>query len=116
MKFQTKYIPSLKKEVQFSIGQNAEDNFTIIDNSEPNDIWFHLADYSSSHVVAQIPDIKLDKKQKRQIITQGAVICKENSKSKSKKGVSIIYSEIQNVTKSTPIGTVSVSEQKITII
>jgi len=72
MKFQTKYIPSLKKEVQFSIGQNAEDNFTIIDNSEPNDIWFHLADDSSSHVVAQIPDIKLDKKQKRQIITPKA--------------------------------------------
>ena len=116
MKVQTRYIPSLKKEVQFTIGQDAEDNFTIIDNSEPNDIWFHLADESSAHVIAKIPDIKLDKKQKRQIITQGAVICKENSKSKSKKGVSIIYAEIQNVSKSTPIGTVIVNNKKTIVI
>ena len=81
MKIEKKHIPSLKQDIDFNIGQNAQDNFDIIDISQPTDIWFHLQGTSSCHVIAIIPEnMKLDKKQKKQIITQGALICKQNSK------------------------------------
>tara|TARA_B100000900_G_C20270121_1_gene589658 strand:+ start:203 stop:556 length:354 start_codon:yes stop_codon:yes gene_type:complete len=117
MKLETKYIASLNDTVEFKIGQNSQDNFDIIDSSNPNDIWFHLYGESSCHVIATInPEIKLDKKQKRQIITQGALLCKQNSRHKSAKNVNIIYTEIKNIEKTETIGTVQVNEQKSILI
>ena len=117
MKLETKYIASLKDSINFKIGQDAQDNFDIIDSSNPNDIWFHLYGESSCHVIASInPEIKLDKKQKRQIITQGALLCKQNSRHKSAKNVNIIYTEIKNIEKTEIVGTVHVNEQKSILI
>lgn len=117
MKLETKYIASLKDSINFKIGQNSQDNFDIIDDSEPNDLWFHLYGESSCHVIAIInPEIKLDKKQKRQIITQGALLCKQNSRHKSAKNVNIIYTEIKNIEKTEIVGTVHVNEQKSILI
>lgn len=117
MKLESKYIASLKDSIDFKIGQNSQDNFDIIDSSNPNDIWFHLYGESSCHVIASInPEIKLDKKQKRQIITQGALLCKQNSKHKSSKNVNIIYTEIKNIEKTEIVGTVHVNEQKSILI
>ena len=77
MKTELKFISALNSSIEFKIGQNAQDNFDIIDESNPNDLWFHLYGESSCHVIAMIdPEVKLDKKQKRQIITQGALLCK----------------------------------------
>ena len=117
MKLETKYIASLKDSIDFKIGQNSQDNFDIIDISNPNDLWFHLYGESSCHVIATIkPEVKLDKKQKRQIITQGALLCKQNSRHKSAKNVNIIYTEIKNIEKTETIGTVQVNEQKSILI
>ena len=117
MKTETKFIQSLNNTVDFKIGQSAQDNFDIIDNSEPNDLWFHLYGESSCHVIASInTEIKLDKKQKRQIITQGALLCKQYSRHKSSKNVNIIYTEIKNIEKTETIGTVQVNEQKSILI
>tara|TARA_Y100001970_G_C14212427_1_gene847691 strand:- start:2024 stop:2377 length:354 start_codon:yes stop_codon:yes gene_type:complete len=113
MKTETKFIPSLNDTVEFKIGQNAQDNFDIIDASNPNDLWFHLYGESSCHVIASMnSEIKLDKKQKRQIITQGALLCKQNSRHKSSKDVNIIYTEIKNIEKTETIGSVHVNSQK----
>ena len=81
MKIKLRDIPALQQEIVYKIGENSKDNFVIIDNSLPTDLWFHIEGCSSCHVIASIPqDIKLDKKQLRQIIKQGALVCKENSK------------------------------------
>lgn len=113
MKTETKFIPSLNDTVEFKIGQNAQDNFDIIDASNPNDLWFHLYGESSCHVIASMnSEIKLDKKQKRQIITQGALLCKQNSRHKSSKDVNIIYTEIKNIEKTETLGSVHVNSQK----
>lgn len=117
MKIETKFIQSLNNTIDFKIGQSAQDNFDIIDVSEPNDLWFHLYGESSCHVIASInTEIKLDKKQKRQIITQGALLCKQYSRHKSAKNVNIIYTEIKNIEKTETIGTVQVNEQKSILI
>lgn len=39
---------------QILIGNNDKENWEIIDNSEPDDLWFHLLDYPSCHIVAQL--------------------------------------------------------------
>jgi predicted ribosome quality control (RQC) complex YloA/Tae2 family protein len=114
----TRYIPSVKETIVYKKGRDAQDNFDLIDASKDNDIWFHIHGDSSAHVVASINDldISLDKKQLRDIIKQGAVICKEQSSYKSDKNVPIVYTRIKDVEKSTPVGTVSIYNGKIVTI
>jgi len=118
MKMFTRYIPSVKKTIVYKKGRDAQDNFDLIDASKDNDIWFHIHGDSSAHVVASINDldISLDKKQLRDIIKQGAVICKEQSIYKSSNNVPIVYTRIKYVQKSTPVGTVSIYNGKIVTI
>ena len=35
------------------IGKNKNENIKIIQSSEPDDLWFHLKDYPSCHIVVQ---------------------------------------------------------------
>lgn len=113
MKIENRLIAALNQEIEFKIGQNANDNFDIIDSSNPSDLWFHLSGESSSHVIASLPfNQKLDKKQKRQIITQGALLCKQHSKHKSLPKTNIIYTEIKNIEKTNIPGSVNVTNQK----
>ena len=113
MKTELRLIPALNYEIQFIVGTDAQDNFDIIDASDPTDIWFHLSGHSSCHVIAKMPiDITLDKKQKLQIIKQGALLCKQNSKHKSEKNVDVIYTALSNITKTKIIGQVETTNVK----
>ena len=113
MKTELRHIPALNCEIQFLVGTDAQDNFNIIDASEPTDMWFHLHGHSSCHVIAKMPqDIALDKKQKLQIIKQGALICKQNSKRKSEQNVDVIYTALSNITKTKIIGQVETTNVK----
>ena len=113
MRIESRYIQSLNRESPYLVGTNAQDNFDIIDESDDSDLWFHLSGHSSCHVIAKIPqDITLDKKQKLQIIKQGALICKQNSKYKSEINLQIIYTSIANVVKGNVIGQVDASNVK----
>tara|TARA_B100001758_G_C18214867_1_gene507091 strand:- start:379 stop:732 length:354 start_codon:yes stop_codon:yes gene_type:complete len=100
MIIESKFIPNLNTDIEFFIGQNAKDNFEVIDSAEPNDIWFHVKDHSSSHVIAHLPEEQeFNKKQLRYIIKQGAILCKQHSKFKSSKNINIIYTNVENITK-----------------
>ena len=113
MKTELRHIPALNCEIQYLVGTDAQDNFDIIDTSDPTDMWFHLSGHSSCHVIAKMPqDIALDKKQKLQIIKQGALICKQNSKRKSEQNVDIIYTAVSNITKTKIIGQVETTNVK----
>ena len=111
------FIPSIQTNVDYSIGKNAKHNFEIIDSSDDNDIWFHVANESSSHIIAHIPaDMKLNKKQLRQILTQGAVLCKSHSRYKSQKNIEIIYTHIKNIEKLQTPGSVNSKNTKSIVI
>lgn len=107
------YIPKLKLNITFYVGKNAQENFDIIDMANENDLWFHLNDYASCHVVGVINHLRLNKKELSYIIKQGAILCKNNSKYKSEKKISIIYTNISNVIKTKIIGNVSLSKTKL---
>jgi len=114
MKCETKYIAPLGIDIQFKIGKDAKDNFIVIDSSNLNDIWFHIQDNSSCHVVASIPeDIEFDKKQLSYIIKQGAILCKQYSRYKSQKNVNITYTYIKNIEKTNIPGMVTINNNKI---
>ena len=117
MKQITRYIDSVKADVMFTIGGNAQENFDIIDASKPNDLWFHLDGLPSEHIVASIPEeLTIDKKQLFKIATQGAVLCKQYSKYASQKNLPIIYTRIKDILKTEKIGCVIAQNQKIIVI
>lgn len=115
--FNTIFIPSILKDIPYSIGKNAEHNSEIISLSSPDDLWFHLDNYPSAHVILHIPDgILLNKKNKHKIIVQGAVLCKANSNKKSDKNVCISYAPIKHVHLTDIPGQVTLSEKKTILI
>ena len=79
------YIPKIKLNIKFLVGKNANDNFNIIDQSDENDLWFHINDAPSCHVIACIHQYNINKKNLKYVIKQGGIICKKHSKYKSKK-------------------------------
>jgi predicted ribosome quality control (RQC) complex YloA/Tae2 family protein len=106
---------NLNDELIYIVGENAQDNWNLIDASSQNDLWFHLENHPSSHVVLKMPNIKnAEKKISKQSIIHCAVECKNYSKLKNTKKVSVIYTEIKNVTKADKPG--SVYTKKIRVI
>jgi predicted ribosome quality control (RQC) complex YloA/Tae2 family protein len=113
----SKYVDAIKGNIAFRVGQNAQENFDLLDASEPHDLWFHVSQESSCHVVATIPPEKnYDKKTMKKIAIQGAVICKQNCRYKSDKDVHVIYTTINNVKKGAHLGTVVVDEYKTIVV
>jgi len=107
MKMKTIVLQSKATEVTFLVGTCAQDNFDAIDISDPDDIWFHVRDFSSCHVIAKIPTgEKLDKKMIRLIVKQGALLCKHESRYGSTKNLAIIYTKVKNVQKTDIVGSV----------
>lgn len=90
------------------IGQNALDNWNIIDDANENDIWFHVENYPSCHIILKSGD----KKPHKCVIKYCAFLCKSYSKYKSQKNIVICYTKISNVTKGDKIGLVNICNSK----
>jgi len=113
MKTETIYIQGLEREIVFHIGSNQYENFQVIDMGSPDDLWFHVKNESSCHVVGIIPPDIIDKKQLRYIIKTGASLCKSHTnKLKSVKNIEIIYTKIQYITKTNIAGCVTTINTK----
>lgn len=108
MKTEVISIPIINCEITFTIGQNAVENDHIIDIAASNDIWFHVDNKKSCHVVASIPD-NFDRKDIKYIVSQGAVLCKKYSYPKEKK-LPILFAKIKNIQKTNVPGLVFVPE------
>lgn len=83
--------------ILFIKGKNEHDNTLIVNEADENDIWFHVADMPSSHIIAKIHNLKLTKKQYKSIIKRGAKITKMTSKYSANSSLHITYTEIKNV-------------------
>ena len=115
MKVEIIFIEALKREITFHIGKNQDENFQVIDNGNPKDIWFHAKNISSCHVVCDLPT-DITKKDLQYIIKAGGLLCKNNTnKLKGIKNIEIIYTKLENVTKTNILGCV-LTENTKTII
>lgn len=101
-------------EVSYDVGQSAQENHDMIDAAEPSDIWFHVSDRPSCHVIAHVPEevFQLESKARRvalrKISTQGAVLCKRFSKYASEKRLCLDVARVSHVEKSSVPGSVVV--------
>jgi len=101
-------------EITFYIGKNSADNFAVLDAADENDMWFHLQDVPSCHVVASLKDHDMaNKKELHKIIVAGACLCKKNTaKYASTSYVEVIYTKVKNVVKTEVIGSVLTTNTK----
>jgi len=103
----TNYIIDNQTNIKYicNIGRFAQENWNLIDESNENDLWFHLDDISSPHVILKTNNINKNKISKN-VIKACAIYCKQYSKLKSNNNVSVIYTEIKNITKTNIVGSV----------
>ncbi len=84
------------------IGENQKDNDMIISTSMQTDIWFHLANLPSCHVI-----LSCTKKQSvtKKMIKYCAMLVKQHTKYKNRK-VKVNYTTIKNIRKTNVAGEV----------
>jgi predicted ribosome quality control (RQC) complex YloA/Tae2 family protein len=75
------------------IGRSAIENTELVKNASKSDIWFHLSDSPSCHVVLET-NTKLNQVP-HNVISRCAYLCKMHSKTLAKSKV--IYTQIENV-------------------
>lgn len=107
------------KEDQFfennliKIGENAKDNDEIIKEAKETDIWFHISELPSCHVVIECStEYPINKK----MISHCANLVKQNGKYKNIPKLKINYTEIKNVTRTNVPGKVIVNGKFKSII
>ena len=79
--------------VRYIIGDNDRENHDIIKMSDDDDIWVHIKELPSCHVIASIPsqsDTGIENKKRykevvRKATRQGGVLCRQYSKNTIKK-------------------------------
>ncbi len=86
-------------------GKDARSNDKLLDESDPDDIWFHVANHSSGHVILKNEEKGTVKKVPRQVIKRCACICKASIKASGK--CDIIYTERKNIAKTDVLGCVT---------
>jgi predicted ribosome quality control (RQC) complex YloA/Tae2 family protein len=90
------------------IGKNASENWNLVENSDKEDLWFHLENQPSCHVILKTVGKDINKR----IITICASLCKENSKYKNLSKISVIYSKIRDIKKGDKIGEIITKNSK----
>lgn len=84
------------------IGTSAQENWDLIDASEPRNIWFHLDGISSAHLI-----LKTVGPVSARTIARCASLCKQHtSKARWMKKTGVIYTEVFNLSRSEETGSV----------
>jgi len=99
--------------ITYKIGENAQENDKLIDEALPNDLWFHVYNKKSCHVVAHIPEC-IDRKNLKYIVSQGAVLCKQFSYP-SVKNLPIVFTRRRYIEKTDTPGLVFIPEENKSI-
>ena len=86
----------MKNISNITIGQNAIENWKILDNAKNDDYWFHLKNLPSPYVVCN--DITKT--------MECAQLCKAYSKYKNFEKVTVQYTLCKNLSKGDTIGSV----------
>lgn len=102
-------------EIKFILGQNAEENWKILDeakNINENFIWFHLNSFPSGYVIMYATQEELDTSIIGNYIKFGAELCKNNTKYKNLNDLKICYTTLNKIQKTNKIGEISIKGKK----
>lgn len=105
------------------VGQNAKENWELIDYADAFDLWFHLDNVPSGHVIIKeilskkIPLGAMDDffGYPYELINMACQHCKSQSKYKNSKAT-IVYTTVNNVKKGKDIGSVFIKNSKYIIL
>ena len=86
------------------IGQNAHDNWDMLDQAKPSDIFFHLSSFPSCYVILEYTQNEdsspiIDHVYDPHMLNTCAKLCKENTKYKLLSNIKVSYCKISNVYK-----------------
>ena len=109
MKIITLNIPELDNDYTILIGQNAVENDSLVRTSNACDLWFHLDNISSPHII--LKNNNDDKIPKRYLNYIGTLF--RNYKSNLHGRYSVIYTEIKYVKTTNVLGTVIPSKTRL---
>jgi predicted ribosome quality control (RQC) complex YloA/Tae2 family protein len=87
-------------EVKYIIGENAHDNWDILDKSDPSDYFFHLSSFPSCYVIMETENPTTS------MLEYGAFLCKNSGKYKNLRHVKIDYCKCSNLSKGSKPGEV----------
>ena len=93
MKSTNLFVDETNKQYTILIGKNKLENDTLIRNSEPNDLWFHLDNMSSPHIVLKTNGDLIPKKYINSILSLFPLHKSGLKFTKFK----VIYTEIKNI-------------------
>ena len=99
----------LHDNVQYTIlsGKNKQGNNDLLDDADPTDVWFHISNFSSGHIILKNPNKLAINKIPRQVLKRCACICKSSTKT-SEKNCAIIYTQRSNIAKTDILGQVNI--------
>ena len=95
-------------------GRNAANNDQLLDFAAPEDLWFHVANVSSGHVILRNPRKEALRKIPKQVVKRCACICKATIKVRGT--CTIMYTERKRVTKTDAPGRVIVDSWKEVVV
>jgi len=95
------------------IGENAADNDKLISESKQSDLWFHLENVSSCHVVLSTSK---EYPATKQMINHCAYLTKSNTKYKNLLKIAVNYTKIKNVRKTDILGMVKIKGKTMTVL
>jgi len=90
------YKEEIFQDYRIWVGKNAKANDQLLKLCGPNDLWFHVKDYSGSHVVIR----KQGSSFPESVIAHAAKLAAQNSRAKSQKVVQVYCIERKFVAKS----------------
>ena len=96
----------LIENIKCKIGNNAEENWNLLDNASDNHLFFHLSSFPSCFVILELDDDIEDFFVLNKILEKAAIECKLNTKYKKLINIKVDYCLVSNVTKGEKIGEV----------
>jgi predicted ribosome quality control (RQC) complex YloA/Tae2 family protein len=96
----TKMKVIYENEVKYIIGDDATDNWEILDNANPSYYFFHLSSFPSCYVIMENDDPTTS------MLQYGALLCKNSGKYKNLKNLKIDYCKCENLSKGDKVGEV----------
>lgn len=85
--------------IMCKVGENAKDNWSLLEVSCKTNLFFHLTHYPSCFVL-----LDCKKTLSMDILKQVALVCKENTKYKNIKNISVDYTTCLNIQKGEHVG------------
>lgn len=96
------------------LGRSDKENWELLDNAKSHHWWFHLDEAPSGHLFLEVDnsECKLNARQ----IYLSALQCRIHSKfKKHPTPVSVIYTQVSNITKGNTVGQVIVQGKRYTL-